>query len=325
MEQRFSLDKSSKKFDCPSCNKKRLVRYKDNQLNQYLPEIVGRCDRESSCQYHLSPRVFFKDNPDYLKDTDSWRKSDAYKTTYQAPTPKPQKINFLPEKIMRQSMQHYEANHFVRYLKSLFGEGVTTDLINRFHIGTSKRWNGATVFWQVDHERNIRQAKVMLYNPHTGRRIKNDQHPKPGTAKIYFAGKQILRQSGIQDPNLQQCLFGAHQLTTAPDKPIAIVESEKTAILMTVIAPSHIWLATGGTNGAKWSSIEVCGILAGRDVILYPDLGCYEKWQDKSKLLQALTHSFKISDLLEQHATENDKKNGLDVADYFIRRDMDYG
>jgi len=95
----------------------------------------------------------------------------------------------------------------------------------------------------------------MLYNPHTGRRIKNDQHPKPGTAKIYFAGN----------------------------------------------------------------------ILTARDVILYPDLGCYEKWQDKSKLLQALTHSFKISNLLEQHATENDKKNGLDIADYFIQRDMNYG
>lgn len=226
---------------------------------------------------------------------------------------------------MNRTMQHYEANHFVCYLKNLFGEDITRDLINRFHIGTSKRWNGATVFWQVDHERNIRQAKVMLYNPHTDRRIKNDQHPKPGTAKIYFAGKHILRQSGNQDPNLQQCLFGAHQLTTASDKPIAIVESEKTAILMTVIAPTHIWLATGGTNGCKWSSVDVCGILAEREVILYPDLGCYELWQDKSKLLQALTHSTKISDLLEQHATENDKKNGLDVADYFIRRDADYG
>ena len=83
-------------------------------------------------------------------------------------------------------------------------------------------------------------------------------------------------------------------------------------------------MATGGTNGAKWSSIEVCDILTGRDVILYPDLGCYELWQDKSKLIKALTHSFKISDLLGQHATENDKKNGLDIADYFIRCDEDY-
>jgi len=326
MKQRFSLDKSSKKFVCPNCEKKRFVRYQDNELNEYLPETVGRCDRENSCQYHCSPKLFFKDNPDYLKKKDDWRKSDAHKTTYQAPTPQAQQTNFLPENIMEQTMQHYEVNHFVCYLKSLFGEDVTRDLINRFHIGTSKRWKGATVFWQVDHKRNIHQAKIMLYNPHTGRRIKNDQAPKPDTAKIYFAGKHILRQNGIQDPNLQQCLFGAHQLhTESTDKPIAIVESEKTAVLMTVIEPSHIWLATGGTNGAKWSKVETCIMLNQRDVILFPDLGCFEKWHHKSKVLQAFTATLRVSNLLEQHATENDKKRGLDIADYFIRRDEDCG
>jgi len=100
MEQRFSLDKSSKKFTCPSCGKhKRFTRYKDNELNQYLSDEIGICDRKDSCQHHIPPRVFLKNNPDYFKKNDSWRESDAHKTIYQAPTPQPQKIDYLPENI----------------------------------------------------------------------------------------------------------------------------------------------------------------------------------------------------------------------------------
>ena len=52
---RYILDKSSKKHLCPECNKRRLVRYVDTQSGNYLPDIYGRCARESKCSYHLNP------------------------------------------------------------------------------------------------------------------------------------------------------------------------------------------------------------------------------------------------------------------------------
>ena len=47
------------------------------------------------------------------------------------------------------------------------------DLLSvEYHVGTSKHWTGATVFWQVDNQGKVRTGKVMLYNPETGKRVK---------------------------------------------------------------------------------------------------------------------------------------------------------
>ncbi len=55
-EFKYSLDKSSKKFICPSCGKRRFVRYINQITNEYLDEAYGRCDRETSCGYHNNPK-----------------------------------------------------------------------------------------------------------------------------------------------------------------------------------------------------------------------------------------------------------------------------
>ena len=55
-EFKYSLDKSSKKFICPSCGKRRFVRYINQITNEYLEETYGRCDRETSCGYHNNPK-----------------------------------------------------------------------------------------------------------------------------------------------------------------------------------------------------------------------------------------------------------------------------
>ena len=52
---KYTLDKSSKKFVCPKCNKKSFVKYIETETNDYLSDEFGRCDRQSSCQYFLTP------------------------------------------------------------------------------------------------------------------------------------------------------------------------------------------------------------------------------------------------------------------------------
>ena len=51
----FILDKSSKKYSCPECNKKTFVKYVDSTTGDYLPDRFGRCDRESNCGYFKTP------------------------------------------------------------------------------------------------------------------------------------------------------------------------------------------------------------------------------------------------------------------------------
>jgi len=322
---RFSLERGSKKHSCPECKKKTFTKYIDNDGLIVFPEYLGKCDREQKCCYHYSPKDLYKDNPNFFKDRNidySVRKN----YTPRFNIPKPKIVNHIPRSIMEQSLDKYEANNFVSYLNSLFSENFTAVLIKRFHLGTSKKyWQGANVFWQVDVKGNVRQAKVMLYNPVTGKRIKKDQKPEKRFPKIMFAGKSILRNLNVKDPNLKQCFFGEHQLSNNPNKIVALVESEKTAVLMSALNSDFIWLATGGKNGCKWSNLEIYNPLLEHKVIIFPDLGCFEDWKKKADVLSKVGAQIEVSDFLEKKATSNDIDEGFDLADYFIKRDAVFG
>jgi hypothetical protein len=118
-------------------------------------------------------------------------------------------------------------------------------------------------------------------------------------------------------------LFGEHLLIDKI-KPVAIVESEKTAVIASVYLPQFIWLAFGGIG----FNIDKCRILKGRTVTLFPDSSkpkegkptAFEQWSSKAKELSHLA-TFKVSDLLERKASEAEKKQGFDLADYLIKYD----
>jgi hypothetical protein len=82
--------------------------------------------------------------------------------------------------------------------------------------------------------------------------------------------------------------------------PVAIVVSEKTAIIASVFIPELIWLAAGSLNNVN---AEKCSALKGRPVTLFPDLKGYEKWSEKAREL-AKVASFSVSDLLEWNASK---------------------
>ena len=63
---------------------------------------------------------------------------------------------------------------------------------------------------------------------------------------------------------------------------------------------------------------EKCSVLKGRTVTLFPDLNGFDKWSSKAKELSHLT-TFTVSDLLERKATETDRRQGLDIADYLLQ------
>lgn len=101
-----------------------------------------------------------------------------------------------------------------------------------------------------------------------------------------------------------------------PDKPVAIVESEKSAIIASCIVPDMVWLAAGNLNGL---SIEKCQVLKGRNVMLNPDLGAFEKWSIKTaEIKQSVKLEIKASTILEDVATVDQRSEGLDIADYII-------
>ena len=190
------------------------------------------------------------------------------------------------------------------YLKSIFTDAqVFTAMQSYFLTGTNRYWKNATVFWQIDHKENIHAGKIMLYNPSTGKRIKEPYN------HINWIHKALKKQ----DFNLNQCFFGLHRINEDYIKPIAIVESEKTAIIMSIIIPDVVWLATGSKQNLK---AELVRPLIGRKIILYPDKGEYSDWKRKGILLKGSGFKIEVSDFLELTTI----KEGSDLADYNLGR-----
>jgi hypothetical protein len=289
------------RYSCPSCQQHKVfIRYINTETGEHLNEIVGRCNRESSCTYHYTPKQYFEENNISFDKPQQHRQQRVFQL------PPPKLISFVSVGVFTASLQSHESNNFVKYLISLFGVEVTKALIEKYFIGTSKHWNGATVFWQIDKDYQVRTGKIMLYSPTTGKRVKE---PFNHINWIHTALK-------MPNYELKQCLFGEHLLNDS-SKAIAIVESEKTAIIASVYLPHFIWLAVGSLTNL---TAEKCKVLLGRTVYLYPDLNGFEKWSSKAKELSHLA-KFIVSDLLERHASDEERKQGLDLADYLIRFD----
>jgi hypothetical protein len=142
-----------------------------------------------------------------------------------------------------------------------------------------------------------------------------------GKRKDFFTWTHKLLK--LDDYNLKHCFFGDHLLESNPFKNIGIVESEKTAIISSLIFPDMIWLASGGKNGLDPYKFES---LRNRTVFLFPDLtkqgdqvNCFELWsKDVDRIKRIIPGFFEVSDYFESRATDQEKELSLDLADYIL-------
>ncbi|MEJ7739610.1 MAG: DUF6371 domain-containing protein [Chitinophagaceae bacterium] len=304
MAYRYTLEPykgMNSRYNCPACGKhKKFTRYIDTETGNHLGEEVGKCSREINCGYHFKPKQYFEKNKPLFNS----REKSEYSYIIKRKPEKANPVSFIPFDTFKQSLGFHKENNFIQFLYRHFGSENTSALISRYYIGTSKHWDGATVFWQIDINRKIRSGKIMLYNAITGKRSKEQYHMPTWV-------HSVLR---LPEFALKQCFFGEH-LLHGSTKPVAICESEKTAIIASFYFPEFVWLACGALGGLNPGKSKV---LQGRSVVLYPDLRSFDKWQAKAKELSSISR-FVISDLLERKATENEKAQGLDLADYLLR------
>ncbi|MBN1279718.1 MAG: hypothetical protein JW989_08120 [Chlorobiaceae bacterium] len=290
---RYRLERGGVKYACPACRQqRRFVRYVDTLTGEQVADEVGRCDREDSCGYHLRPS-------EYFRQTGTKPPTAAARRKEPMPEPEPSSID---AETAGRSLTGYGHNNFALWLCSVFGEEIAFRLVDAYHVGTSRHWPGASIFWQQDVTGKIRGGKIMLYDAVTGRRVKE---PFNHVTWVHKALK-------IELYHLRQCLFGEHLLAADPVKPVAVVESEKTAIVAAGFMPEYIWTATAGKGNLK---VVKLGLLRGREVTLFPDLGAFEKWKAAVDQMPGV----RVSDVLERRASEEDRVAGLDLADFILR------
>lgn len=290
---------------CPKCGDPHsFAYYLDGNTGLPIDRTVGRCNHESGCGYHYTPKQFFIDNP--------VEKERFVSPVQQKPIQKPQrKIGYIPFQYVEKSASYNSS--FVYFLCGLFDryslESPTIErLMQDYALGATK--DGSIIYWQIDTKGKVRTGKVMKYDPNTGHRVKDG-----GGINWIHA---IMKKQGLlpDDYHLVQCLFGEHLLKMYPTKVVALVESEKSALIASGVYPDYIWLATGGKSQL---SIDKLKVLQGRTVVMFPDVDGFEYWSNKAKEVEAIGCKVVVSDLLEKNATDEDRANKIDIADWLIR------
>jgi len=289
----FQLEKykgGSSRYTCPQCKKsKEYTRYINTQTNEYLPYEYGLCNRRDKCGYHLAPSDAFVSKPELLE------------TNTQTP---PKEVKYIASSLLKQSLESKYPNHFKEFISKLHPNG--NDVLERYKIGTSKKWKGACIFWQIDKEERVSRGKIMLYDSFC-KRVK----------KCIGSVHHELQIKELLPPEELFGLWLAFE-PKSKDKTIALVESEKTAIISSLFVPEYVWMATGALDKLNFKRLER---IKNRKLILFPDLRkneAYFSWEKKGEELKILGFNISTNNFLEKYASQKEKEEGLDIADYLL-------
>lgn len=250
---KWMLRKGGKKMRCPRCGELRFVPYVLTEDGKTIATddagnaIFGRCDREDNCCYHLYPT------------------KDIHPEAIPMPIRHDEPIIFDPN-VLKVSC----TDTLFQWVSDMLGELRARILWQAYQVGSLGK---DTIFWQIDHNGKVKAGKVMQYGT-DGHRIKDEARPYA----INWTHKDKRFAGWYEGKEFEQCWFGEHLLERHPNKPVAIVESEKTAIMMAAWSKSHVWLASSGAQGVK--SERKAKALAGREVVLVPDHGKWWEWRE---------------------------------------------
>ena len=274
----WQLRKGGGKEICPQCGQKRFVPFvlaADNSTK--AGSEFGRCDREQNCGYYRYPD---------RKETDK-----QYRIAHK-PVHIPAPIVFNKECV------EVKRSALFDFAEKLIGQDIY-EVWQRYQIGCAA--NGSTIFWYFDKNGICRSGKEIHY--------KADGHrDKAFFPPVTWAHKDLKFEKYHTGEVLLQPFFGEHLLNERPDAKVAIVESEKTAALMSAFHPNNIWLACGGSQGLK--NRDKLKTLKGRRVVLIPDNGQYWNW-----LNTATEWNFEIFDFCEKQPLFE----GCDILDYYTK------
>ena len=150
-----------------------------------------------------------------------------------------------------------------------------------------------------------------------------DELPKAVTTQT--DGNKLLWQDGseVQPGQALGSRKGGSELP-----PVAVVEAEKTAVILSAYYPQYVWLATGGLFEVQPEKFRP---LRGRKVILFPDADpdgkAYAYWFEAAQQVMAQPYwddspSIRVSALLEQHATADQRRRKIDLVEFITEQQL---
>ena len=214
----------------------------------------------------------------------------------------------------------------------------------RYRLGKSIQ--GGVIFWQIDQEDRIHDGKVMYYKMDCHR--DKSRHPN-------WVSSLISKRNHWEKGQSSHCLFGLHLLYDEQYelsdydglgieawikcmktkfsavngygmRAVAVVEAEKSAVILSEHFPEYLWMATGGLGEVQAEKFRP---LRGRKVIFFPDTDpdgtAYRRWYEAAQEVQRQlwwedSPPIYVSPILEERATAEQKERKIDLVDFLFEK-----
>lgn len=198
--------------------------------------------------------------------------------------------------------QYYQSNFASAFAGQISCEALQT-IHNLYRIGRHNNYTGANVFWYLDENAHPLTGKIMVYHNN----LKRNRQIAPNW--IHCLLKTNYIKTGF---------FGQHLLNWYPNKPVAIVESEKTACIASVKIPGYIWLASGGAANLTYPKMQS---LKGRRILLVPDVDAMQLWKQTAEQYKLYGHHISVTNFFESEfiQTKLPTTGKEDIADYLLK------
>ena len=236
--------------------------------------------------------------------------------------PTPQRITQQNRPYCVKTMWQQRQSSDSEFCRAVVANGYMTEeqmqqAVGRYRLGRSR--NDGVIFWQIDTLGQTCDGKIMYYRADCHR--DHSRHPQ-------WVSNRLKRYYLKDDPQLaseiitHHCLFGTHLLASPKSggEVVAVVEAEKTAVILSAHYPEYLWLAAGGLTELTPQKLFP---LRHHHIVLFPDTDpdqtAYTRWYTIAQQARRLYGlDITISSLLERHATAEQKRAKIDLVDFLF-------
>ena len=191
-----------------------------------------------------------------------------------------------------------QRNTFIDFLLTLFEQPKVAAAVERYCIGGDSMCR--TIFPNIDQEGRCVGGAVIPY-------LANGHRDKSKGASNIHA--ELKRKDKTHPTQADQVLFGSHLLRLYPSASVGVVESQKSAVILSIIYPEIVWVATAGMTNFNE---RLLAPIYDRNVVAYPDVNGVKVWTERAKDLPF--KNIRISDWWRYAQDEKE-----DITDVVIR------
>lgn len=226
----------------------------------------------------------------------------------------------IPLSLLPESKDHIYKNPLTKQLAGIFGGKIVEAVLDEYEIVINGNW---LVFPQIDIKGRCRTAKGIKYQ--------NNGHRDHEALPMWLHSSLKNSDKLPESFSLKQCFTGEVLINRFPQKSIAIVEGQSTALYMACLSLAaqknkiksleyftrFIFICTGGSDGIGWKNEGISNVLRGRKVIAFPDAGFYNQWLNDAEELRESGIIIGVSDFIEKKFEQGLLSYNDDLRDFF--------